>query len=137
VIEETLLDTGPLVAFLAANEEHHPWAVEIFKKRPPMFLTCEAVLTEACYLLGFRPDAMAHIERFLACGWIQVPFCFSSERELVMRLMRTYQNVPMSFADACLVRMAEIHNGVPVLTLDRDFQVYRKNGRQTIPTFMP
>ncbi len=54
-----------------------------------------------------------------------------------MRLMRAYQNVPMSFADACLVRMSELHEGAPVFTLDTDFRVYRKNGRDVIPTILP
>ncbi|MBI4325469.1 MAG: PIN domain-containing protein [Chloroflexi bacterium] len=135
--EESILDTGPLVAFLAANEEHHEWAVERFKVLAPKFLTCEPVLTEACFLVGFAPKAMEQVERFLEQGWIQVPFRFSTERQAVMRLMRAYQNVPMSFADACLVRMSELHEGAPVFTLDTDFRVYRKYGRDAIPTILP
>ncbi|MEK7677265.1 MAG: pilus assembly protein [Verrucomicrobiota bacterium] len=78
--DESILDTGPLVAFLAANEEHHEWAVERFKELAPRFLTCEPVLTEACFLLGFAPKAMEQTERFLEQGWIQVPFRFAAER---------------------------------------------------------
>jgi len=137
VTEETILDTGPLVSFLEANEEHHKWAEEQFKELAPKFLTCEPVLTEACFLLGFAPKAMEQIERFLDRGWIQVPFEFAAERASVMQLMRTYRNVPMSFADGCLVRMAELHDDVPVFTLDQHFRVYRKHGRQVIPTIMP
>ena len=135
--EETILDTGPLVAFLEANEEHHKWAVERFKELAPKFVACEAVLTEACFLLGFAPKAMEQIERFLDRGWIQVSFQFAPERELVMQLMRRYRNVPMSFADACLVRMAELSDEVPVFTLDKHFRVYRKNRREVIQTIMP
>ena len=137
MIDATLLDTGPLVAFLAGNEEHHLWATMRFRERSPRFLTCEPVLTEVCYLLGYTPTAMAHIDRFLERGWIQVPFQLAPQRAAVMKLMRTYQNLPMSLADACLVRMAELYHDVPVMTLDQDFQVYRKNGRQPIPTIMP
>lgn len=137
MVEETILDTGPLVAFLEANEEHHKWAEEQFKQLAPKFLTCEPVLTEACFLLGFASKAMDQIERFLDRGWIQVPFQFSAERPSVMQLMRSYRNVPMSFADACLVRMAELYDKVPVFTLDKDFRVYRKHGREVIPTIMP
>jgi predicted nucleic acid-binding protein len=137
VTKETILDTGPLVAFLHANEEHHRWAVERFKTLPPQFLTCEAVLAEACFLLEFAPRAIEQIDRFLAHGWMQVCFHFSAERPSVMQLMRRYRNLPMSFADACLVRMAELHPGVPVFTLDGDFRLYRKNRREVIPTIMP
>jgi predicted nucleic acid-binding protein len=54
-----------------------------------------------------------------------------------MQLMRTYRNVPISFADACLVRMSELHQNAPVFTLDRDFRIYRRHGRQLIETIMP
>jgi uncharacterized protein len=135
-VTETILDTGPLVAFFHANEEHHHWAVEQFKTLPPRFVTCESVLTETCFLLGFAAKAITQIDRFLEHGWIQTPFRFSAERQPVMQLMRTYRNVPMSFADACLVRMAELHP-VPVFTLDADFRLYRKNRRELIPTIMP
>lgn len=135
--EETLLDTGPLVAFLAADEEFHDWAVVSFQHLQPKFLTCEAVLAEAFYLLDFAPEAMRKIESFLEQGWIKVPFHFEVERRAVMKLMRQYQNVPMSLADACLVRMAELYNGLQVFTLDSDFRIYRKYGNRGISLIIP
>jgi uncharacterized protein len=137
VIEAVILDTGPLVAFLHSNEQHHRWVVDQFKGLPPRLLTCEPVLTEACFLLGFDGRAIQQIDRFLERGVVQIPFQFALERPPVMRLMRAYRNVPMSFADACLVRMSELYPDAPVFTLDKDFQIFRKNGRQRIETIMP
>ncbi len=51
--------------------------------------------------------------------------------------MRRYQSVPMSIADACLVRMSEIYTQSSVITLDSDFRIYRKNRNQEIPVIMP
>src|ERR1700704_6431219 len=113
VIDAAILDTGPLVAFLHSNEEHHDWVVGQFKVLPPIFLTCEPVLTEACFVLGFAEPAMDQIEMFLDRGVIQIPFQFATERHAVMRLMRKYRNVPMSLADACLVRMSELYPNAP------------------------
>ncbi len=135
--EAVLLDTGPLVAFLHSNEQHHGWVVDRLKELPPRFLTCEAVLTESCFLLRFHPRAMEQIDAWLEQGVIRLPFQFPPERQRVMRLMHTYRNVPMSFADACLVRMSELYPSLPVFTLDQDFRVYRRNGRQRIETIMP
>lgn len=135
--DAAILDSGPLVAFLHSNEQHHDWVVEHFKLLPPRLLTCEPVLTEACFLLGFAQPAMEQIDEFLERGVIQIPFQFLVERQPVMRLMRTYRNIPMSLADACLVRMSELYPHAPVLTLDRDFGVYRRNGRQRIDAIMP
>ena len=51
--------------------------------------------------------------------------------------MLRYANVPMSVADACLVRMSELVADCTVFTLDGDFRVYRRNKRQKIPVLMP
>jgi hypothetical protein len=81
--------------------------------------------------------AIEQIDRYLDLEVIQVPFQFALERRRVMQLMRTYRNVPMSFADACLVRMSELYANAPIFTLDKDFLVYRRNGRERIVTVMP
>jgi hypothetical protein len=52
-------------------------------------------------------------------------------------LMTKYATVPMSLADACLVRMTELNSGSTVLTLDRDFRVYRRTGRHVVPVIAP
>lgn len=137
MIERALLDTGPLVAFLCADDEFHDWTVARLKELRAPFLTCEAVLSEACFLVEYEPAAVAQLTTLIEQGWIRVVFDFSDEAEAVMALMRRYANVPMSFADACLVRMAEQHEGKPLFTLDRDFHVYRKNSRQMIPLICP
>ena len=80
---------------------------------------------------------MKQINRFLELGVVQVPFQFASDHRRVMQLMHTYRNVPMSLADACLVRMSELYPDAPVFTLDKDFLVYRRNKRQQISTIMP
>ncbi|MBI3879726.1 MAG: PIN domain-containing protein [Verrucomicrobia bacterium] len=135
--DRVLLDTGPLVAFLCAGDEFHDWTVARLKELRPPFLTCEAVLSETCFVLDHEPAAMEQLATLLARGWIRTAFDFADEADAVMTLLRRYHSVPMSFADACLVRMAELHEGQPVFTLDRDFRVYRKNGRQVIPLICP
>ena len=77
------------------------------------------------------------MDRFLENGWLKTPFRFTEQRAAVMQLMRTYRDVPISFADACLVRMSELHQNAPIFTLDTDFRIYRKHGRQVIDTIMP
>ncbi len=51
--------------------------------------------------------------------------------------MQRYADQPMSFADACLVRMTELHPDSMLITLDGDFRVYRRHGRQAIPLATP
>jgi uncharacterized protein len=132
-----ILDTSVLVALLSVRDNHHPWAKNILEAIAKPLLTCEAVLTETCFLL--RTHDMAHREvlRSVQQGYIQVPFCLADEIDPISLLMQRYQNVPMSLADACLVRMSEIHEDSTILTLDSDFKIYRKHRNEEIPIIMP
>ncbi len=134
---ETILDTGPLVAFLDADDQYHRWAVEQFRSLPPNFITCEPVLTEAFFLLSFSAAAVNGVASLIRDGQIELPFHFSDEVTAVTALISRYRQVPMSFADACLVRMAELNHNAAVLTLDGDFKIYRKNRRQIISVILP
>ncbi|MDE2944835.1 MAG: PIN domain-containing protein [Gemmatimonadota bacterium] len=134
----TILDTGPLIAFLNSRDGHHRWAREQWACVEPPFLTCEAVIAEACFLAhrlaSGAPEAVVSlIER----GVLDVSFRLADEAVAVARMMKKYDDVPMSLADACLVRMSEHHPGSVVLTLDGDFRIYRRGGRHPIPTRMP
>jgi predicted nucleic acid-binding protein len=132
-----LVDTGPLVALLNRRETHHDWARQQFSLLEPPLLTCESVLSEACFLLRELPAGPDALLQLVSRGVINTRFDFSSEATTVARLMKRYANVPMSLADACLVRMAELHAESSVLTLDSHFRIYRKNGRQVIPALLP
>lgn len=132
-----LADTGPLVAMLVADDHQHAWSVEQLRQSPPTLLTCDAVITEVLFLLqraGHDPDKMFGL---LESGFLRSDFTFGTEHPAIRKLMRRYASVPMSFADACLVRLAEKHPGAVVWTLDRDFQIYRQHSRQSIPLVAP
>ena len=132
-----LADTGPLVALLTANEAMHPWSMEQAKAAPVTVLTCDAVITEALFLLkrvGHDTDTFFAL---IESGFLRSDFDLHAEYRAVRDLMRRYRNLPMSFADACLVRMAEIHSDGVVWTLDHDFHTYRRHRRQTIPLITP
>lgn len=132
-----LLDTGPLVAFLNRRDRHHQWAVAQWAAVKPPFFTCEAVLAESCFLLRRSAGGSQAVMQLLIRGIVAVPFYLEEAMPAVAKLLFRYASVPMSLADACLVSMAERYSAGTVMTLDHDFRVYRKHGRQTIPTRMP
>lgn len=134
---KVLLDTGPLVAFLNRHDRYHAWAIEQMAVIEPPLATCEAVLSEACFLLRQLPGGCEAVLKLVQRELLALPFRLENESAQVSKLLARYADVPMSLADACLVRMAELHAESVVLTLDRDFKVYRKSSRQVIPTIMP
>ena len=132
-----LLDTGPLVSFLAAGLQHHAWAVEQWKQFRPPLLTCEPVLTEADYLLKRERRPTDSLFALLERGIIRIALAVEEQQSDLRALMRRYRNRPMSLADACLVRLSEMHHAAEVITLDGDFRIYRRHGNQVIPVRMP
>jgi uncharacterized protein len=133
----TLLDTGPLVAYLDNRDQWHKWAVSQWQISRPPFLTCESVICEACFLLLRNGGMAASVLTLLQRGILKIGFQIESEVASIESLMRRYDDTPMSLADACLVRLAELHSDCRVLTLDRDFTRYRRHGRQVIPLLAP
>ncbi len=132
-----MLDTGPLVALINRRDRYHRWTTEQWADVEPPVLTCEAVLTEACFLLRKSSGGPAAVLELVGRGVVKVAYHVEADIEALGRLMTRYSDVPMSLADACLVRMIERQPNVAVLTLDSDFRVYRSHGRRVIPIVMP
>lgn len=136
-MDRGVADTGVLVAAINAKERHHGWAVEQMRLLRPPMLTCEPVLAEAFYLLGGFPKGVEALWRFVETGALEVRFDLSTEWQRVRDLMTRYRDTPISLADACLVRMAELFPDHAVFTPDRHFRVFRKHRNQTIPLIVP
>lgn len=135
--QPTLADTGIIVGVVDASDQWHEWVTEQAANLPAPYLTCEAVITEACYLLRDVPDGAKNVFALLKSGALRIAFDLSGEVETVGALMDKYKDVPMDFADACLVRMSELQREAVVFTVDGDFRVYRKNRRKQIPLVIP
>lgn len=129
-----IVDAGFLVALLLRRETRHRWAIAQSPRLPPPWKTCEAVLSEAFYLLGVRGSRLAALlqRRAVVCS-----FHVDEELDQALKLMAKYADVPMSFADACLVRMTDLLADPILLTLDAHFRIYRRHGNKTIPCVMP
>jgi predicted nucleic acid-binding protein len=132
-----ILDTGPLVAFLNRRDTWHDWAIDALSHVRPPLLSCEAVISEACFLLRHTDGGADAVLDLNARGLIDLSFRLEPVLEDVRRLMKRYADVPMSLADACLVRLAESTTRATVMTLDADFTRYRRLGRQRIPLISP
>ena len=133
-----LVDAGPLVAFLVRRDQFHLWSVSHFKRAKSPLATCEAALAEAEHILErIEAGASEKLRSLLETGVIDVQFSLREELAAVCKLQRRYANVPMSLADACLVRMAELNGEASVFTTDGDFRIYRKSDRKVIPLVIP
>jgi predicted nucleic acid-binding protein len=131
----SIADAGFVVALLNRRDINHRWAVEQAARLPPPWITCEAALSEMFHLVGRQGAPRLHA--LLRRGAARSTFHFGENVEPVLRLLQKYSDVPMSFADACLVRMTELVPDPILLTTDSDFRIYRRHTRQTVPCVLP
>jgi predicted nucleic acid-binding protein len=132
-----IVDTGPLVAFLDRAEQHHHWVAERIEGLDTPLLVCEPVLAEAMHLLARFSKAQDLLFGLLENGALRIAFRIEEHVPALRKLHQKYRDRPMSLADACIVRMAEIYEQHAVLTLDSDFSVYRKHGRVPLALIHP
>ena len=132
-----IIDTGFLVALLNRSEQYHSWVKNQLNNISSPIITCEPVITETCFLLRKIYCGETTILNLINSQKLKIPFRLIDEFSMVHQLIQRYKSVPMSLADACLVRMAEIYPNSLILTLDSDFRIYRKNKNETIPLVIP
>ncbi len=137
MINPIIADTGVIAALLNPKDQWREWTVNQWRQLPAPFLTCEAVIVEACFLLQHTQDGEQDILSLVESGILQIDFSLSAEALAIKTLMQKYKDVPMSLADACLVRMSELIDNSTVFTLDSDFHIYRKSGKQKIDLIIP
>jgi len=135
--QQVILDTGAIVALINRRDRHHQWVTqEVMTIQPPL-ITCEAVISEAIFLLRRVSNGIEPLKELLDSKHIQIRFHLDTEVQRVTDLLIRYGSVPMDFADACLMRMAELFPSSAILTIDSDFQIYRKHTNQMIETIAP
>jgi predicted nucleic acid-binding protein len=132
-----IVDTGPLVAFFDRSERHHRWSAARIDELELPLLVCEPVLAEAMYLLAPFSEAQDTMLKLIESGALKIAFRIDEHVAALQKLLRKYRDTPISLADACIVRMSEIHDRHAVLTLDSDFVIYRKHGRAPLMLIYP
>ena len=126
-----MMDTGPWVALIDRSEGRHEECVQWLRDFRGNIFSSEAVLTEVLYLLNFSSRARSAALDFVLSGAIiLVPPSLESLKR-VKRLMEKYKDIPMDYADATLVSIAEDLSITEVVTFDlKDFGIYRLSSKQ-------
>jgi predicted nucleic acid-binding protein len=124
-LKPVLLDTGVIVALLDRSEKFHRACATAIREVQAPPITCEAVIAESCYLLRNLPGAPEAVIENVAAGIFQIPFQLSRETAGVKQALRKYRDLKIDLADACLIRLADEFESPDILTLDRDFEIYR------------
>lgn len=129
----TLVDAGPLIALLARRDKDHKRCLEWIDKLDSPLVTTLAVLTEAMYFLGgaFGWPGQNQLWGMIAENRVELAEIDYDALRRCCELMEKYADVPMDFADATLVALAEQLDTRQIFTLDRHFRIYRFRGRRS------
>jgi predicted nucleic acid-binding protein len=126
-----LADTGPLVALLDRRDPDHKRVTAVLRTARAPMLTTYAVLTEALHLLP-RHAGFALLQ-MVENGGLRIVELGENGLKRSIELMRRYDDVPMDFADATLVALAEATGIRTIVSLDfDDFETYRLADRRAL-----
>ncbi|HEX4136351.1 MAG TPA: PIN domain-containing protein [Bryobacteraceae bacterium] len=129
-----IADTGFLVAFANRNDQYHGWAMDVASQIDRALLTCDAVLAETAFHLGNVSLVLAMVQE----GLVRPQFQTADHLVRLAELAKRYADRKPDLADLCLIRLSELNPALPVITTDlRDFRVYRRGRRETIPLLHP
>ncbi len=135
-MKRTLIDSGPLIALFDRNDKYHLASVKFIKDNNSELVTTLASVTETLHLLDFNRSAQIDFLGWVHAGAVTLETITSDDLRRIKELTIKYSDLPMGFADACLVFLGEKLNINEVATIDREFDVYRLKGKKSFTTLI-
>ncbi|MEE9412574.1 MAG: PIN domain-containing protein [Methylococcales bacterium] len=135
-MKKILIDSGPLIALFDHNNKYHSASIEFIKNNTSVLVTTLASVTETLHLLDFNRNAQIDFLDWINAGAVTLEPITSDDLQSIKQLIIKYSDLPMGFADACLVFLAEKLNITTIATIDRDFDVYRLKGKRSFTTLI-
>jgi len=133
-MRKILIDSGPLIALFDASDKYHSAAIDFLKANRYPLVTTIASITETSHLLDFNRNAQLDFLEWIYRGGVEVYPIEVGALKRIRILMQKYRDMPMDFADSCLVYLAEELRLNTIATVDRDFSIYRIKGRRKFET---
>ncbi|MBR0574246.1 MULTISPECIES: type II toxin-antitoxin system VapC family toxin [Pasteurellaceae] len=135
-MQQILIDSGPLIALFDASDRYHNKTIEFIQNNKSTLITTLASITEVLHLLDFNRNAQLDFLEWISREGIQIADIQQTDFVRIKALTDKYLDLPMDFADSCLVLLAEKMGIKTIATIDRDFTIYRINGKQAFETIL-
>jgi len=129
-MQKILIDSGPMIALFDADDKYHRKAMAFIQENRLPLVSTLASITEALHLLDFNRNAQIDFLDWISKGAIEIHNIEVPDFPRIRDLTAKYHDLPMDFADACLVYLAEELNITRIATIDRDFSIYRIKNRK-------
>lgn len=130
--KRAVIDSGPLIALFDRDDDFHEPVCDLLRNYVGTLHSTVAVLTEVTHLLDFSVQAQLDFLAWVQEGGLMIHNIESVDLSRICELTEKYSDLPMDFADATLMRIAERERISKVISIDRDFYIYRKENRQAL-----
>jgi uncharacterized protein len=135
-VRSTLIDAGPLIALFDKDDKYHKTVVDFLSKTTTALFTTWPVITETCHMLDFSVDAQLDFLEWASQGGLHIHDLGSADLERMIALTMKYQDRPMDLADASLVVTSEKLGIRQIISIDRDFDIYRRADKKQLENIL-
>ena len=135
-MKKVLIDSGPLIALFDSSDKYHKASIEFIKSNEYPLVTTLASITETLHLLDFNRNAQIDFLEWISRGAVEICDIQTNDFKRLKELTEKYRDLPMDFADSCLVYLAEQLRIYTIATIDRDFTIYRIQGKEKFETIL-
>ena len=132
MLNSILIDAGPLIALFDSSENRHKGIEAFLRQRPYRYVSTLAVLTEVSHMLDFSNAAQLDFYEWVMCKGVVISDINQNDMPRIAELTKKYADLPMDLADATLVITAEKTGIREIISLDKDFDIYRLPGKEKI-----
>jgi len=132
LVDSVLIDAGPLIALFDSSDKHHRKIKSFLKSNPFRYVSTIAVFTEVSHMLDFNISAQRDFYEWVMYKGVIISDINQNDLLRLIELTDKYSSLPMDFADATLVITAEKTGIRQVISIDRDFDIYRLPGKEQI-----
>lgn len=135
-MKKILIDSGPLIALFDGSDKYHNDVIDFIENNQYLLITTIASITETLHLLDFNRNAQIDFLEWIYRGGVEIYPIENNDLKRIKELTQKYRDLPMDFADSCLVYLAEKLNLNTIVTIDRDFTIYRIKGKRKFITII-
>ena len=132
MLNSILIDAGPIIALFDSSEKYHRGIRAFLKDNPFRYISTIAVFTEVSHMLDFSAAAQHDFYEWVMHKGIIISDINQNDMLRIIQLTEKYADVPMDFADATLIITAEKTGIRQIISIDRDFDIYRVSGKEQI-----
>ena len=135
-MRKILIDSGPLIALFDSDDKYHTASIDFIKSNQCELITTIASITETLHLLDFNRNAQIDFLSWINAGAVSIEAITAPDLLRIKELTIKYADLPMDFADACLVFLGDKLEINEIATIDRDFDIYRLKGKKPFTTYI-